>query len=242
MRFVSFRPALAVLATTLLFPLASSAGVLITQDGDQIKTKGQWATQGDRVVYVNENGNLSAIRLAEIDLEKSQSSEPTHTPQAAKDLTEEPALVIDNESLAKRDASPAEPAKRTKRGSGLATSTREYPEGELDKNCISLVDMDDDKVRAEVLRIAQGLKAELDAVAKRHDLKSHLGWQDAADDFETIATELSDLSAHEFDQTRKTALAQFSDNLMEVARVARYDSTNAAAKHRAGTPVITLEI
>ncbi len=63
------------------------ADVLVTNDGERIETQGAWKVKGRQLVYTNTRGVLSAMRLADVDLDASEQA----TRQAAEPATSQPA-------------------------------------------------------------------------------------------------------------------------------------------------------
>ena len=89
--------------------------VLITNSGDRIETKEPWRVEGRRVLFRTLKGDLSAIRLSEVDLEKSRAaSEPkaepqkttAHKPTAA---AKAPALVLNQQNTGAWSGAAASP-------------------------------------------------------------------------------------------------------------------------------------
>lgn len=64
---------LALALLLLLAPLAA-ADVLVTRDGARIATKGAWEVKGNQVLFHQPNGTLSALRLADVDLDASTAA------------------------------------------------------------------------------------------------------------------------------------------------------------------------
>lgn len=96
-----------ILALTILSP-AVHADWLVTQDGSRLETQGEWRVEGRRVIFTLANGTLSAMRLSEVDLEKSraateEASRPPKEPVAEdpKAPKPEPILVLTNKDIPK---------------------------------------------------------------------------------------------------------------------------------------------
>ncbi len=62
------------LALLLLFAPLAAADVLVTRDGARIATKGAWEVKGNQVLFHQPNGTLSALRLADVDLDASTAA------------------------------------------------------------------------------------------------------------------------------------------------------------------------
>ncbi len=99
----------ALLAAVLAVPVA--ADWLVMRDGTRVETAGAWEVKGRQVVFTSPEGSLSALRLADVDLEASdQASAPSPRPvvaeSAAKPAASEsrgsrprPVRVFTNDSL-----------------------------------------------------------------------------------------------------------------------------------------------
>lgn len=57
------------LSALLVFPAA--ADWLVLRDGSRVETAGPWKTKGRQVIFTRAGGSLSALRLADVDLEAS---------------------------------------------------------------------------------------------------------------------------------------------------------------------------
>ena len=51
---------------------AVAADLLKTHAGETIETRGPWRVKGKQVIFTNEKGVLSSLRLADIDIEASE--------------------------------------------------------------------------------------------------------------------------------------------------------------------------
>jgi len=60
---------IAGLSALLVFPAA--ADWLVLRDGSRVETAGPWKTKGRQVIFTRPGGSLSALRLADVDLEAS---------------------------------------------------------------------------------------------------------------------------------------------------------------------------
>lgn len=70
-------PRSALLACALLSVLAPavlSADWLVSRQGERIETRGPWKVKGNQVVFHQPNGTLSALRLADVDLDASTAA------------------------------------------------------------------------------------------------------------------------------------------------------------------------
>ncbi len=112
------RGALLVLAAllTALIPGAARADWLITREGARVETKGAWKVKGKLVVFQTLDGNLSSLRVAEVDLDASRrateeavaadaqaAAEPEKSPERRKSVR-----VITDKDV--QSAAPAEQA------------------------------------------------------------------------------------------------------------------------------------
>jgi hypothetical protein len=94
---------LAVLLAVTASPVA--ADWLVTHDGVQIETRGPWEIQGKLVVFRLANGNLSSMRLSELDLEASErltttKAQPIQKPQKrSRFKPKKPAFVITDDDV-----------------------------------------------------------------------------------------------------------------------------------------------
>lgn len=52
----------------------AAADWLVTRDGGRVETRGPWAVKGKLVVFTNAGGVLASLRLAEVDLERSDAA------------------------------------------------------------------------------------------------------------------------------------------------------------------------
>lgn len=79
------------------------ADVLVMNDGSRIETKGPWQVEGRQVQFRLANGALSAVRLSEVDLERSRAATvATTAPETEPAEPEAPrtsVLTLTNESL-----------------------------------------------------------------------------------------------------------------------------------------------
>lgn len=99
-----------ILVYALLFPLATAAHAdwLVTRDGARIETEGAWEVEGRRVIFTLPNGTLSALRLSEVDLEKSRAATeeaknppPAETEAKPEAPKPEPVLVLTDKDIPK---------------------------------------------------------------------------------------------------------------------------------------------
>ncbi len=73
-----------IIASLAWLTSVASADVLVTQDGERIETQGAWKVKGRQVIYTDARGVLSAMRLADTDLEASeQATKQALEPQAS---------------------------------------------------------------------------------------------------------------------------------------------------------------
>lgn len=80
---------------------------LVTRDGNRVETRGPWEVKGKLVVFHTLKGDLSSLRLAEVDLEESRRA--TAQAELARQATEEsrqrppekrpPAFVLTDENV-----------------------------------------------------------------------------------------------------------------------------------------------
>lgn len=96
--------------------LPAAADWLVTKAGERIETRGPWRIEDGSVTFTRLNGTLSALRLSEVDLEASERATRAAraglgTAAAARATTEgKPALVLDNEDVARAPRQGAEAA------------------------------------------------------------------------------------------------------------------------------------
>ncbi len=55
-----------------LFAAPAAADWLVTRDGGRVETRGPWKTKGKLVVFTRADGQLSSLRLADVDLAASE--------------------------------------------------------------------------------------------------------------------------------------------------------------------------
>jgi len=92
----------------LLGGSALRADVLVLRDGSRVETKGPFEVRGRQVIFTDSQGQLSALRLSEVDFEASKratSAPPVveREPVAAAEESK-PVLTLTNRSLAKARA------------------------------------------------------------------------------------------------------------------------------------------
>ncbi|MEO1366246.1 MAG: hypothetical protein AAFX50_03640, partial [Acidobacteriota bacterium] len=85
----------------------AAADVLVMKDGSRVETKGPWEVKGRQVIFTLPNGTLSAVRLSEVDLDRSneateiQRRPPAPQPTAREEAAvREPVLVLTNDDIA----------------------------------------------------------------------------------------------------------------------------------------------
>ncbi len=92
-----------VVASFALLGAPVAADWLVLTDGGKIETAGPWRIEGKRVLFHLPNGTLTAVRLTEVDLDKSdqatleaaQPVEPDSTTRAKASSPQSAALVLD---------------------------------------------------------------------------------------------------------------------------------------------------
>jgi len=111
----------AALAAALAAPIVpAAADWLVTREGARVETRGVWQVKGKLVVFHTPAGDLSSLRLSEVDLEASrqatQELELARRAAAAAARREPerkaPVLVLTDDKVrhAKPGAAPAAPA------------------------------------------------------------------------------------------------------------------------------------
>lgn len=93
------------LAVALLSAGVLQADSLVLRDGSHIETRGPYEVQGRRVVFTDHRGQLSALRLEEVDLEASRklAEAPPAAPTEPK-TQPKPVLTLTNKDV---EGSPA---------------------------------------------------------------------------------------------------------------------------------------
>ncbi|MEM7582398.1 MAG: hypothetical protein AAF560_03380 [Acidobacteriota bacterium] len=99
--------------TVLILPSPVAGDWLVLHDGTRIETSGPWKVKGRQVVYTGTNGALSALRLADVDLEASEAAtnaptETTTSQQPAPESRRQSVLVLTNDDI-KPAAQPTAP-------------------------------------------------------------------------------------------------------------------------------------
>ena len=95
-----------VLGLLITLPgLPAAADWLVTQDGDQVETRGPWEIKGKLVVFTLPNGTLSSMRLSDVDLDASQQlttakNTPPSAPVASAPQPREATIVITDSDVA----------------------------------------------------------------------------------------------------------------------------------------------
>jgi hypothetical protein len=113
---------LAVLAATPV-----GADVLITTDGTVLETQGPWQQRGKVVVFTGENGQLSALRVEDVDFAATErwhaALAQTAPPPAAAEPAAKARLVLTDRDVARASAAPppGEAADSTAAGDAAAT-------------------------------------------------------------------------------------------------------------------------
>lgn len=106
------RPPRLLVAVCALAALAAAgsatADVLVTRDGQRVKTRGPWEVKGRVVVFTTADGQLASLRVADVDLEASRRVSAAAPGEEAK----APAAGGE-ESKAPADAGEAEPPRRS---------------------------------------------------------------------------------------------------------------------------------
>ena len=112
------------LALAALLATVGPAGAdwLVTREGGRVETKGTWKVKGKLVVFTTADGQLSSLRLADVDLDASRRvTEEVVAAQAQADAEEpKPAerrksvrTITDKDVRAYEPARPADPAEGT---------------------------------------------------------------------------------------------------------------------------------
>ena len=78
----TLRPIVLAAAALALGAGAARADWIVTTDGARLETKGPWKVDGRRIVFTQPNGQLSALRADEVDLDQSALA----TQQAAEEV------------------------------------------------------------------------------------------------------------------------------------------------------------
>ncbi|MEM7583739.1 MAG: hypothetical protein AAF560_10200 [Acidobacteriota bacterium] len=86
-RILHTRNRLALAACLTALAGLAYGDVLVTQDGERIETEGAWEVKGRQVVYTDARGVLSAMRLADVDLEASEQATRAAREQQAAPAT-----------------------------------------------------------------------------------------------------------------------------------------------------------
>ena len=75
---------------------------LVTTDGVRIEIRGPWRIKGQRVLYTNDRGTLSSIRLSALDLEATERATAEKRPRTApQPKASAPALVLSDRDFSK---------------------------------------------------------------------------------------------------------------------------------------------
>jgi hypothetical protein len=91
--------------------LSAGAEILVTTDGSEIEIRGPWQQKGKMVVFTLANGQLSALRAADVDFEATARRAATTTTIVAEPVAEKPAarIVITDADVAHVAPEPATP-------------------------------------------------------------------------------------------------------------------------------------
>ncbi len=97
--------------------------VLVTRDGHRLEARGPWRVEGARIIYTDERGVLSSVRLSAVDLEASERASavavaPATVPEPTP--SRPPALVLQDGDVARFQG--AGTAGQTALASGQATA------------------------------------------------------------------------------------------------------------------------
>ncbi len=114
-------------------PLA--ADWLVTQDGDQIETQGEWKVKGKLVVFTSPQGALTSIRASEVDLDASavlteKAKNPPPPPPPAPPEKQKAAVRVftDDDIRAATPEAPLPPASDGEEGEGSTAGGEETGE------------------------------------------------------------------------------------------------------------------
>lgn len=162
----------------LLFSLspgvqAGGPDILVTVAGEHIETQGKWRVEGRQVLYTNLSGNLSSLRLSNVDLEASerasalQEAAVAEAPPTESLPEKEAVLVITDGDVARV------------RSDGLATASNMGIEIDISKLSESEL--------GGIMKEALTLGTQIYELHQRYNLLEPAGARRAADGFEQIA-------------------------------------------------------
>jgi hypothetical protein len=96
----------------ILIGVPAAADWLVTREGSRIETRGAWKIKNQLVVFTLPSGELSSLRLSEVDLAASEAATEVAKapPEAAVAESRKPRLVVTNETV-RPQGEPVEPEK-----------------------------------------------------------------------------------------------------------------------------------
>lgn len=189
-----------ILHLGLLAASSAPADILVTSDGTKLQTKGSWKIKGRQVIFTNETGVLSAMRLSEIDIEASEVATKALESSAATRAPDD-----DSKKDARRSGSALAPLveaseKAEKREAALVVTNADVKKsrpqpGEasaaLGSAAHGSVDPEDQKVQlAAGVTLAHG---KFEAIRTHFDIKTEAGVRAAAKDYRELAADLREL-------------------------------------------------
>jgi hypothetical protein len=241
---------LATLATLLAVLTLLAAGELradwlITKDGQRIKTDGAPRIEGRRVLYHNETGNLSAIRLSEVDLEATDransAGEATHTVEVNTPDAPSPGNDIENYIRSHRQldgeeqpttlVEPMEPAPPEAEALDEAMEEMGEAMAEAMAEAMGAAAESMGEMMGGVLELGLQLEQEFGDLESRYDLHTAQGMAGAAPELERMA-ELVKRRAEAATPELREMYAGLATTMREMAQLARTDPAAAARRYR----------
>ncbi len=128
----------------LWFAVPAAGDWLVLRDGSRLETAGPWEVKGRQIVFTRPGGALSAVRLADVDLEASNkatqaaNAEPSavsEQPAETRSQRRRPVLVLTDETIGSSDSGAQE-------GGEIALEDDETVEGEETEDEASADDED----------------------------------------------------------------------------------------------------
>jgi hypothetical protein len=116
MRLSSSQRAALVLAAAMFAAAGPGrADWLVVKDGSRIETRGTWQVKAKQVVFTQNDGRLSALRLVDVDLDASAkaTTDARNVPEAAAEIPaakKKPILVLTDKDVGHVDTATAAPA------------------------------------------------------------------------------------------------------------------------------------
>ncbi len=250
---------LLTLSLLALLPARAQADTLVTKSGQKIEMEGTYEIDGRRVLYRQLSGNLTAIRLSEVDLDATEAANrapvvgkpvynahkdnPNWILQAQQRVDGEPVLVLGEGDREHREVVEAMTELVREMGSSMEEAFGAFDaNGEMNEvfdqmgsamgGAMEEAANSMGSMMGAMLELSMELETKMQGFEKRHDLRTESGMREAAPEISEMASHVRSRAGSESDPAVRQMLDEMASSFDEAARLAREQPAQAAASFR----------